>query len=82
MSIFQSENYFTTPDLGLASALVALGFTVSHLDKQNPRRVEFFFEHSKELDDCVQAYWASTLDVIALTYFNAMRMLKSRIYRE
>jgi len=73
-------NNFYTSDLGLASAMVSVGIPLISLDKSNPKRVEFVFEETKELQEAINSYWSSDLLVSPLTYFNAMKMLKNRIY--
>lgn len=71
---------FTTFDLGLASALVALGHQIKELDRANPNRVQFVFVRSDELDAAVNAYWADEVSVPPQQYFNAMKSLKNQIY--
>lgn len=73
-------NNFTTFDLGLAAGLVSAGCPVSHLDKSQPQKVQFMFERKEGLDEVIQLYWANSLQVSALEYFNSIKMLKNRIY--
>lgn len=73
---------FSSYDLGLAASLVCNGFPVDFLDKSNPRKVEFYFQRADGLDQTIQMYWANQLQVPALSYFNALKMLKNRIYSE
>lgn len=77
-----SNQYFSTYDLGLASALVATGFLLDHLDKTYPQKVKFVFTRTQQQDEVIQAYWAGNLQVSALTYFNNIKVLKNRIYSE
>lgn len=77
-----SNNLFTTTDLGLCSALYATGFSPDLIDKSNPQRVSFHFQHSSELDQAIQAYWSNQLMVSAQAYFLAIRAMKNRIFSE
>jgi len=77
-----SNHYFFTHDLGLASALVVAGFPLDHLDKTNPQKVKFVFNRIEGQDEAVQAYWSDQLSLSVLSYFNAVKMLKNRIYSE
>jgi hypothetical protein len=77
-----NESQFSSYDLGLTASLVCSGFPVDFLDKSNPRKVEFYFQRADGLDQAIQMYWANLLQVPALSYFNALKMLKNRIYSE
>jgi hypothetical protein len=77
-----NDNQFSSYDLGLAASLVCSGFPVDYLDKSNPHKVGFFFQRIDGLDQAIQLYWADQLQVPALSYFNAIKMLKNRIYSE
>ena len=67
-------------DLGLAAALVSLEFKVINTERDNNSRIYFIFNDSKELQQVVSSLWSNTLDVKARYYFDAIKMLKSRIY--
>ncbi len=82
MSNYSVNDYFNTFDLGLSAALVSLGFPIDHLDKSNARKVEFVFLRVDGLDQAIQSYWSNSLSVSALSYFNATKMIKNRIYSE
>lgn len=74
------ERIVRTHDLGLATALVSCGFTVKDIEQLVAGRAEFVFINTPELANTVNAYWANTLDVKARYFFDAIKMLKSRIY--
>lgn len=76
------QHYFTTYDLGLAAALVAAGIPLDHLDKNHPSKVQFAFRRTSGVDAIIQNYWSNTCEVNAQTYFNALKMLKNRIYSQ
>lgn len=82
MNTLSENDFFYSTDLGLAASLVSHGFFLNHLDKSNPQKVEFCFERVSQLDQAIQLYWANQLTVPALAYFNALKMLKNRIYSE
>ena len=84
MSKHQDFNtrYFTTYDLGLSAALVAAEFTLDHLDKSMPGKVMFVFSRTVGLDTAIQNFWSRTFSVDAMTYFNALKLLKNRIYSD
>lgn len=66
-------------DFGLISALVACSFDIRRTEKEGTR-VFFYFNDSNDLQDTVNDYWAGKLMVSARQYFDATKMLKSRIY--
>lgn len=72
--------YFETTDLSLATVLVTLGFSLSFLDKQNPKKISFLFDRSERLDTIIQAYWAKQLQLEPQLLFANQKMLKNRIY--
>lgn len=76
----KKQNKFTTSDLGLISALTACGFELVDMDKVNKRKITFSFKQIPELLEASQQYWADKLSISALSYFNAIKTVKSRIY--
>ena len=75
------SQHFETFDLGLAAAMVSSGLTLETIQKHaRDKRAAFFFEKSKDLDALVQMYWKRDMVIEPQTYFNALRMIKSRIY--
>jgi len=69
-----------TYDLGLATALLTLGYTLLELDKTNPKKVQFIFKTEKGIDESISDYWNDELKLPALTLFNNQKNLKNRIY--
>jgi hypothetical protein len=69
-------------DLGLSAALASLGFEVQEIEHNASGQAYFIFIKTDELERAVSAYWADTLEVRARHYFDAIKMLKSRIYAE
>lgn len=77
-----NADFFYTFDLGLSAALVSVGFSLVSLDRENLRKVQFVFRRGEEMDGLVDAYWADRLEVKARSYFDAIKMLKNRLYSE
>lgn len=74
------KGLFTTNDLALSSALLALNFTICDLDFTDPRKATFVFVEDQDLREAIQDYWNNKLLVNPRTYFNTLKDLKSRIY--
>lgn len=71
---------FSTFDLGLAAALISIDFQLFDLDKSNPRKVQFLFKDSNDLQEAIEDYWSNSLKVNARTNFETLKMLKNRIH--
>ncbi len=71
---------FTTFDLSLAVTLITIGFQLIDLEKSNPRKVQFLFKDSIELQKAVNDYWSDKHKVNPRVYFDNLKMLKSRLY--
>lgn len=76
------KNYFSTPDITLASTILHFGIKLEALDPENPNRIQFCFERTKELDELVQLFWRGELKVEPLQFSAAQKILKSRINNE
>jgi len=75
----QDENYYTTSDLALA-VILSLSFQVDHLDKSNPKKVQFFFKKDPKMDELIEKYWKKLLRVEPSQYFYQIRTIKNLIY--
>lgn len=75
-----NHHYFATYDLGCSAALVTKGFELTSLVRDNPKRVQFIFLRSKNIEKCVNDYFSGKLLVSARSLFDNTKMLKSRIY--
>ncbi len=73
-------NYFYSYDLGCCAALVAAGYNVVSMDKHSSGRVQFVLKRSSGIDAALEAYWSASLMVDARTYFDSLKMLKTRLY--
>lgn len=74
------NDFFGTSDLSLVAALIAYGAKVEALERGNGPRVTFCFRREKGLDALVEAFWAHSLQVEPLRYFNALKEAKTRLY--
>ena len=74
------NQYFTTYDLGCSAALVTEGFELVSLVRDNPKKVQFIFLRAKNIEKCVDDYFAGRLLVSARSLFDNTKMLKNRIY--
>ncbi|MEK9207206.1 MAG: DUF5659 domain-containing protein [Patescibacteria group bacterium] len=78
----QNEKDFTkTADLSLAAAIY-LFYPLESIEKQNPRKATFFFKRDSSLDELVESYWRGELKVDPQEYFNALRIIKTRLYSD
>jgi hypothetical protein len=77
--ILKSSDFYSTSDLSLASA-ISLWFPLEIVDKSNPSKANFIFKREEGLDKLVESFWRKELQVEPLTYFNQLKLLKSRLY--
>jgi signal transduction protein with GAF and PtsI domain len=75
-----SPEFWTTHDLGCASALVSLGYKLITLEKSNIKKVQFIFLRTDEIENTVAAYWANQLKINPQSFFNSIKMIKNQIY--
>lgn len=73
---------FSTSELGLATAIVCLGYELREIKRIAPssNKVVFIFVAPEEVEQIVQNYWSNKLAVDARSMFENLKMLKSRIY--
>ncbi len=76
----KSSTYYTSYDLGCCAALISRGFNLINVDRSEHRRSLFVFEACPEIEQAANDFWADRLEVNARTYFDNIKMLKSRIY--
>ncbi len=77
----EKDLYKTTTDLALAAAIY-LFYPLETIDRQNPRKSQFIFKQNKGLDKLIENYWRGKLKVEPQAYFNALRVIKARLYGE
>ncbi len=72
---------YQTTDLSVATTL-SLFQPIIEIGNTDPRRVDFIFAHTKELDNLINQYWQGKLKVEPASYFNQLKILKGRIYNQ
>ena len=77
--ILKEEDFFRTVDLSLASTIFMF-YPLEDVDKQNPRRAEFMFKRTQELDELIENFWRGELKIDPRAYFDALRAIKARLY--
>lgn len=78
-SQLSTQNTFSTSDLALATIL-SLYYPIDSIDRTNPHKALFLFKREEELDGLVESYWRKQLQVEPQTYFNQLKVIKSRLY--
>jgi len=76
----RNQDLFSTNDLSLAAAIIATRTSsVSQIDWKG-REAFFQFHNSPTLERVVSKFWNKDLSSDCLTYFEAMRYLKKRLF--
>lgn len=82
MSTAENE-FFDTMDIYVASALEALDVKFhSMVVVPNGKKAVFRFYNEPGIDDKVRQFWKNQLMVPALSYMNAIRSMKARLYND
>jgi hypothetical protein len=76
-----SNFFFKTSDLALATALCVLGIAIEAMQQSDGERMFFIFTKSDKVQDIVNRFWRGELLIEPQTYFNQLKVLKTRIYR-
>lgn len=79
--ILKEYDFYRTADLALATA-ISLYYPLEAVDRQNPRKAQFLFRRNSQLDELIESYWRGELKVEPQAYFNALRIIKARLYGE
>lgn len=77
----KTENLYSTSDLSCATA-INLFYPLWAVDRTDPKKAEFVFKREDGLDKLIESFWSNTLRVSPLTYFQQLKILKSRLYQE
>ena len=78
-------NHFSTPDIGLASALITKQVPLEYMEREyRSDRVYFYFDRDKHplVDEIVQAYWNQSLPLDAQNLLTQHKNLKRRLFEE
>ena len=73
------NDLFQSSDLSLVAALCCVGGHIESVDRSAPRAV-FYVRREKGLDQLVQDFYSHSMTVDPMTYFNALKEAKSRLY--
>jgi hypothetical protein len=71
---------FLTFDIGLAAALVTLGYSLYKVDKIAEKKSQFVFNRDEHIDKKVEEYWEDTLTLPVRSFYDNLKMLKNRLY--
>lgn len=71
---------FLTYDIGLAAALITLGYTLHKVDKIEQKKSQFIFNRDEHIDKMVNDYWDNKLTLPARSFYDSLKMLKNRLY--
>lgn len=72
---------YVTKDIYLASSLIASGFPLKDITK-NEKQFSFLFLLSKDLEHATYEYWEGVLQTSAKDLFTAFKDLKNRMYNQ
>lgn len=81
MKMYDSDFFFKTSDLALATAISVLGIAIEAMQQTDSGRMNFIFTKSEKVQDIVNRFWRGELLVEPQSYFNQLKVLKTRIYR-
>lgn len=73
------NDLFQSSDLSLVAALCCFGAVIESVDRSAPRAV-FSLRREKGVDALVEAFFGHALQVEPLSYFNALKEAKTRLY--
>lgn len=75
------NDYYSTSDLALATA-ISLYYPLEVVDRTNPHKALFLFKRDDQLDKFIEDYWKDKITIEPKTYFNQLRIIKSRLYED
>ncbi len=70
---------YHTSDLACAAA-ISLYVPLENVDRSDPRRAQFIFARTSELEDIVSEFQKRQLSVEPRAYFDQIKALKTRLY--
>lgn len=76
-----NQNKYTTTSLALAAAIQAVSQSkLLSVEKTSGRQFTFIFSATSDLPNTIEEFWNRMLFVDALSYFEAMKYIKARLY--
>ena len=79
-SLDGSASVFSTSDIGVATALLCVGFELLDVEKSNPRKAMFVFREQVNAEEIVNKYFSDRLEVKARSFFDNLKALKNKLY--
>ncbi|HEX8182659.1 MAG TPA: DUF5659 domain-containing protein [Candidatus Saccharimonadales bacterium] len=73
-------NTFDTSDYQLAVTLSALGYRLIYVDKSNPARALFQFEHASHIRHDAEAFFQDRLTLNPRTILTNAKLVKGRLH--
>ena len=75
------ENQISVSDLGLASLLITLRFSMVGLERVNEKRISFLFAPAEGIEKIIGDFWANAEFVVPIqSLFTNQKLLKNRLY--
>lgn len=71
---------FLTYDIGLAAALIVLGYSLYKVYKIAEKKSQFIFTRDEHIDKMVNDYWDNKLTLPVRSFYDSLKMLKNRLY--
>lgn len=75
-----NDETFETQDLNLSAVLIAKGFSLKDVNKNREGKATFSFKPHPNIFNTIQQYWNHELLLNPQDLFNALKLLKNRIY--
>ena len=79
--VLKENDFFKSSDLSLITTLQLYGYYFETVDRSNKNKIIFFIKKDEKLDDLIKAFWSRSLRVCPLSYFEALKIVKSRIHQ-
>lgn len=73
------DEYYQTKDTCIASSLIAIGFPIASISKENDKVIMYFKREGTLLDQAISRYWMKTLFVDAQSLLIEYEVLSQRI---
>lgn len=78
--VLDEKNLIKLSDISLCSALCVCGYNIQKIQKQTSGKAIFLIEKDEKTDDLIRKFFNHELKVDALSYFNFLKEIKTRIY--
>ena len=76
----KEKDYFKSSDICLSTALYCYGYKIDAIDNQSPNKSTFLIHRDDGIDDIIQSYFNHKLRIDPITFFNALKEIKTRIH--